>query len=112
MQCVVHVVSLATGVLIYEMLCGYPPFSDDNNFSTYEKILSGKIDWPKSFDPIAKDLVKKLLTNDRTKRIGCMKVSKQIRSMMSGKKYEIEMEIKVIHEFFISLIQLRMDRKM
>ncbi len=77
MQCVVHHVSLATGVLIYEMLCGYPPFSDDNNFSTYEKILSGKIDWPKSFDPIAKDLVKKLLTNDRTKRIGCMKVSKQ-----------------------------------
>lgn len=64
-----------SGVLIYEMLCGYPPFSDDNNFSTYEKILSGKIDWPKSFDPVAKDLVKKLLTNDRTKRIGCMKVS-------------------------------------
>lgn len=56
------------------MIIGYPPFYDDNPFGIYEKILSGKIDWPKNMDPVAKDLVKKLLVLDRTKRLGNMKV--------------------------------------
>ncbi len=56
------------------MLAGYPPFFDDNPFGIYEKILAGKIDWPRHMDPIAKDLVKKLLVQDRTKRLGNMKV--------------------------------------
>lgn len=55
------------------MLVGYPPFYDDNPFGIYEKILGGKIDWPRHMDPIAKDLVKKLLVPDRTKRMGNMK---------------------------------------
>lgn len=55
------------------MLVGYPPFYDDNPFGIYEKILSGKIEWPRHMDPIAKDLVKKLLVQDRTKRLGNMK---------------------------------------
>ena len=57
------------------MLAGYPPFFDDNPFGIYEKILSGKIDWSRHLDPVAKDLVKKLLVQDRTKRLGNMKVS-------------------------------------
>lgn len=56
------------------MLAGYPPFYDDNPFGIYEKILSGKIEWPKHLDPVAKDLIKKLLVQDRTKRLGNMKV--------------------------------------
>lgn len=55
------------------MLVGYPPFYDDNFFGIYDKILSGKGEWPKHMDPIAKDLVKKLLVVDRCKRLGNMK---------------------------------------
>lgn len=61
------------GILIYEMLVGYPPFYDDNPFGIYEKILSCKVDWPRQMDAVAKDLLKKLLVPDRTKRLGNMK---------------------------------------
>lgn len=63
------------GILIYEMLVGYPPFFDENTFKIYEKILEGKIEWPRHLDPVAKDLIKKLLVQDRTKRLGNMKNS-------------------------------------
>ena len=63
----------ALGILLYEMLAGYPPFYDENAFGIYQKILEGRIEFPAHFDVAAKDLLKKLLTADRTKRYGCLK---------------------------------------
>ena len=64
----------ALGVLMFEMLAGYPPYYDDNSFNIYEKILSGKIEWPKHIDAVTKDIIKKLLTQDRNKRLGSLKI--------------------------------------
>ncbi|CDS05144.1 Putative cAMP-dependent protein kinase 9 [Lichtheimia ramosa] len=63
----------ALGILIFEMLAGYPPFFDDNSFGIYEKILTGKVQFPSHFDALAKDLLKRLLVSDRTKRLGNLK---------------------------------------
>mmetsp|Transcript_81445 Transcript_81445/g.230790 ORF Transcript_81445/g.230790 Transcript_81445/m.230790 type:complete len:320 (-) Transcript_81445:125-1084(-) len=61
------------GILIYEMIVGQPPFCDEDPMGIYQKILSGKIVFPKSFDKNAKGLVKKLLTADLGKRYGNLK---------------------------------------
>jgi len=65
------------GVLIYEMLAGYPPFYDEEPFKLYEKILTGKVKYPTYFDPNAKDLIKKLLSLDITKRYGNLRAGVQ-----------------------------------
>ena len=61
------------GILLYEMLVGIDPFSDDDPMKTYQKILKGKINFPKTIDKDAKSLIKHLLTQDTSKRYGCLK---------------------------------------
>ncbi|KAI8973883.1 kinase-like domain-containing protein [Pilobolus umbonatus] len=61
------------GVLVFEMLAGYPPFYDDDHLKLYEKILAGRFKFPPYFVPHSKDLLKRLLTSDLTKRYGNLK---------------------------------------
>lgn len=63
-------------MLVYEMLCGYPPFYDDSPYGIYQKILAGKIDFPKLFNKEGrpqwcKDFIRKLCNVDKYKRLGC-----------------------------------------
>jgi len=60
----------ALGILAFEMLAGYPPFFDDHPLGIYEKILRNEIAFPAHIDPYAKDLIRGLLTADRSKRLG------------------------------------------
>lgn len=61
------------GILIFEMLGGQPPFVDDDPMGIYQQILAGKVNFPRFFERNAKNLIKKLLTADLTKRFGCLK---------------------------------------
>ncbi|KAG0182423.1 camp-dependent protein kinase catalytic subunit [Apophysomyces sp. BC1034] len=61
------------GVLIYEMLAGYPPFYDDSQFKLYEKIVTCKPSFPSTFSATAIDLLKHLLTTDLSSRFGNLK---------------------------------------
>jgi len=61
------------GILIYEMLCGFPPFYDDDRVKLYKKILAGKIYWPDHINPVVKNLLKHLITSDLTNRYGNLK---------------------------------------
>merc|ERR1712137_172827 len=61
------------GILIYEMIVGQPPFCDEEPMGIYQKILAGKVYFPKYFDKNAKSLVKKTLTADLSKRSGNLK---------------------------------------
>ncbi|KZT11440.1 cAMP dependent protein kinase [Laetiporus sulphureus 93-53] len=60
----------ACGILCYEMVVGYPPFFDQTAYGIYEKILKGRIHWPRDIDPLTKDIIKAFLHPDRTKRLG------------------------------------------
>lgn len=56
------------GIFIYELMTGVTPFAASNVMSTYQKILQGKIIFQAGFDHNAKQLIKKLLAHDLSKR--------------------------------------------
>ena len=61
------------GIIIYEMLVGIDPFSDDDPMAVYQNILRGKIKFPSNFPKDAKSLVRHLLVADLGKRYGNLK---------------------------------------
>jgi len=61
------------GILTYEMIAGIDPFADEDPMAIYQKILRGKVRFPRNFDRNAKSLVKHLLVADLSKRYGNLK---------------------------------------
>lgn len=61
------------GVILYIMLCGWPPFHGENTQQIFKNIMSSPLDlktapWPKISDA-AKDCVRRMLTRDPKRRI-------------------------------------------
>jgi calcium-dependent protein kinase len=64
------------GVILYIMLCGYPPFEGDNNKEIFKRVLQQKLEFdPDEWGDIsneAKDLLEKMLHKDPLKRISAI----------------------------------------
>lgn len=63
------------GVIAYILLCGYPPFYDENDATLFAQIMRGEYEFDSPYwDEIsapAKEFVSKLMTVDPTKRFSC-----------------------------------------
>ncbi|KAJ3216513.1 calcium calmodulin-dependent protein kinase type 1G [Dinochytrium kinnereticum] len=60
------------GVITYILLCGYPPFYDQNNVELFKQIMAGRYEfdrpWWDNISDVAKDFIKKLLVLDPRQR--------------------------------------------
>jgi serine/threonine protein kinase len=65
-------------VITYILLCGFPPFYDENQVEEMRKILQGEFEFvPPYFDHVsgqAKDLIKRMLVVDASKRLSAEQV--------------------------------------
>ena len=57
------------GVLLYEMLVGFPPFYEKNRDRMYENIIHSQAKFPSSVSKSARSLIRKLLEKDPVKRL-------------------------------------------
>ncbi|KAL0692249.1 hypothetical protein Bca4012_059429 [Brassica carinata] len=63
----------SAGVILYILLCGFPPFNAGTQYGIFRKIRQGKVEfetspWP-SISESAKDLIGKMLESDPKKRL-------------------------------------------
>jgi serine/threonine protein kinase len=61
----------ALGVLMYEMMCGRPPFDGDTDDELFDNILKKSIHIPKALSEDAKTIIAGLLTKHPANRLGC-----------------------------------------
>jgi serine/threonine protein kinase len=58
------------GIAVYEMLCGLPPFWDDNSNRMYQMIINAPLPIPEHVSATARDLTGKLLQKEPSRRLG------------------------------------------
>lgn len=61
------------GILVYEMLVGYPPFEGPDPMALYKTIVKGEVPYPKRLGQLCVDVIRGLLTSDQTERLGNLK---------------------------------------
>ena len=64
------------GVILYVLICGYLPFSDEDDNKNKILISEGKIEFPKEISNKLKDLLRHMLDKDPSKRYNFSKIVK------------------------------------
>lgn len=62
----------ALGILVYEMLAGFPPFYHESHMKLYDNILHADVRFAPSFDALARDLVLRLTDKNPALRLGVL----------------------------------------
>ena len=52
------------GIIVYELLAGYPPFAATTPFQVYQKVLKNRVDYPVSLTDAAKNFIANLLVSN------------------------------------------------
>ena len=70
------------GILLFEMLCGLPPFYVENLDKMYELIKTSSVKFPKriNLSEDAKDIIRKLLEKNPKKRLGSQNGIEEIKN--------------------------------
>ena len=63
------------GIIIFEMLVGFPPFEGNDPLDLYKTIVANQPKYPKKIGPQAQDMVAQLLTSNPADRLGSSKAA-------------------------------------
>ena len=106
----------ASGIILFSMLCGYLPLDDKNNDVLFRKILKCKIEFPQKKNIVisenAKDLIKRILKPDPSKRISLEEILEHPFLSYGNKKYKerIKMDInkqeKLIIDYMVNVMKI------
>lgn len=58
------------GCMVFQMICGRPPFRGATEYVTFQKVIAGKVVYPTNIPEVAKDLINKLCVMDPFGRLG------------------------------------------
>ena len=90
----------SAGIILYLMLCGNLPFNDEDNQILYQKILNGKYEVPQFLSNEAKDLLKKIIEVNPSKRINIEGIKKHPWFNLINKKKNMHKGIYVNNDIF------------
>jgi serine/threonine protein kinase len=93
----------SVGVILYILLCGFPPFYEEEMPALFKQIMSGRFDFPSPWwDNIsadAKDLVNKLLVVDPKKRMTADAVLKHKWIMGHAPNKQLNLTVDAMKKF-------------
>mgnify|MGYP002523966020 CR=1 FL=1 len=95
------------GILLFEMLCGLPPFYVENLDKMYDMIKNSSVKFPKriNLSEEAKDLIKKLLEKNPKKRLGSQSGIEEIKKhpFFAGIDFDLILQKKIPAPFIPDL---------
>jgi serine/threonine protein kinase len=102
----------SAGVILYILLCGYPPFWGDNDTEIYNSVKSGQFDYDDpAWDTVsvgpgsARDLIESLLTLDTTTRLTAAQALEH-PWITYVKRVKIQLEMLLLEYIFQSIFSL------